>query len=35
MSIYLVFENEIHDKVAYERDKEAAKPMAEAAAEST
>ncbi|MFN0039347.1 MAG: DUF1330 domain-containing protein [Burkholderiales bacterium] len=31
MSIYLILENEIHDKVAYERYKQAVKPMVEAA----
>ena len=31
MSIYLVFENEIHDKEAYEHYKAAVKPMVEAA----
>ena len=31
MSIYLVFENEIHDAAVYERYKEAVKPMVEAA----
>jgi len=31
MSIYLVFENEIHDEEAYERYKAAVKPMVEAA----
>lgn len=31
MSIYLVFENEIHDQPAYERYKAAVKPMVEAA----
>ena len=30
MSIYLVFENEIHDKAVYERYKQAVKPMVEA-----
>ena len=31
MSIYLVFENEIHDVAAYDRYKAAVKPMVEAA----
>lgn len=31
MSIYLILENEIHDKAAYERYKQAVKPMVEAA----
>jgi uncharacterized protein (DUF1330 family) len=31
MSIYLIFENEIHDEEAYERYKAAVKPMVEAA----